>query len=149
MNARFARYDDLKGIMGLYEILHPDDEKASSSPLENVWDEIMSNPGRYRYAVVEENDRLVATCNIAVVPNLTRTGRPYAVIENVVTHPDFRRKGYGSVAIQLLLDFAREQNCYKVMLLSSAKREEAHEFYKSLGFDGDSKCGFVYYPDER
>lgn len=149
MRARFAQYNDFEGIMDLYEILHPEDNIDSLAHLKKVWDEIMNNPDRHRYAVVEQDDKLVATSNIVIVPNLTRTGRPYAVIENVVTHPDARRKGFGRAAMQLLLEFAEAQNCYKVMLLSSSKRKEAHEFYRSLGFDGNAKCGFIYYMDQE
>lgn len=145
MKARFACCHDFEEILDLYKILHPEDIRASMSHLKKIWDDIMNNPDRYRYAVVEEGNKIVATGNIAIVPNLTRSGRPYAVIENVVAHPDFRRKGYGHAAIQLLLGFAKEQNCYKVMLLRSSKRKEAHEFYKSIGFDRDLKCGFIYY----
>lgn len=147
MGVRFAKYNDFEGIMDLYEILIPGDTIASLSHLKSVWDEIMNNPGRYRYVIAEEEDKLVATSNITIVPNLTRAGRPYAVIENVVTHPDFRRRGFGRATMKLLLEFAREHNCYKVMLLSSKKRMEAHEFYRSLGFNGDTKCGFTYYLD--
>jgi GNAT superfamily N-acetyltransferase len=145
MCARFARYDDLEGIMDLYEVLIPDDTLASLDHLKTVWDHIMSNPELYRYAVAEENGRLVATSNITIVPNLTRSGRPYAVIENVVTHPSARRRGFGRETMELLLDYAKEKNCYKVILLSSSHRAEAHKFYESLGFDGDAKRGYTYY----
>lgn len=145
MGARFALYNDFEGIMDLYEILHPEDIIAPLSKLKSVWDEIMNNPERYRYVVVEEEGKIVATSNITIIPNLTRTGRPYAVIENVITHPDVRRRGFGRATIQLLLGFAREHNCYKVMLLSSNKRKESHEFYRSIGFSDDAKCGFTYY----
>ncbi len=37
---------------------------------------------------------MVATCTLVVIPNLTRGGTPYALIENVVTHTDHRNKGY-------------------------------------------------------
>jgi hypothetical protein len=47
--------------------------------------------------------------------------------------------------IQLLLKFAQENDCYKVMLLSSNERKAAHDFYKSIGFNGDVKRGFTYY----
>lgn len=144
MSARFARYDDLEGIMDLYEVLVPNDILASLDTLKQVWDKIMSDAETYRYAVCEEGGRLVATSNMTLVPNLTRSGRPYAVIENVVTHPDARRKGYGRATIQMLLDYAREKGCYKVFLLSGSHRKEAHQFYISMGFDGDIKRGFTY-----
>lgn len=145
MCARFACYEDLEGIMDLYEVLNPGDAIASVEQLKRVWEQVMSNPELYRYAVVEEDGKLLATSNITIVPNLTRAGRPYAVIENVVTHPSARRRGFGRETMELLMDFAKEKDCYKVILLSSSNRIEAHRFYESLGFDGDAKRGFTYY----
>ncbi len=145
MEVRFAEYNDFGGIMDLYDFLNPGDTLAPLSTLKNIWDEILNDPRKYRYAVVEEQDRILATSCITIVPNLTRKGRPYAVIENVITHPDARRKGLGRAMIHLLLDFAKENNCYKVMLLSSNDRKVAHKFYQSMGFNGDVKRGFTYY----
>jgi len=67
---------------------------------------------------------------------------PYMLIENVVTAPQYRRKGYGRALLQNAMDLARRHNCYKIMLLSNAGRKEAHGFYMSLGFEGKSKIGF-------
>ena len=38
---------------------------------------------------------------------------------------------------------ARKNNCYKVILQSASFRKEAHQFYKNLGFDGESKKAFI------
>jgi GNAT superfamily N-acetyltransferase len=37
------------------------------------------------------------------VPNLTRGGSPYALIENVVTHHDFRKRGFGKQILNFAL----------------------------------------------
>jgi GNAT superfamily N-acetyltransferase len=74
--------------------------------------------------------------------NLTRQQRPYAVIENVITHQDYRKKGYGTLVMEKAVDYAKRENCYKIMLLSSSSRKDAHQFYERLGFDGSSKKGF-------
>ena len=76
-------------------------------------------------------------------PNLTRNQRPYALIENVVTHRDYRRRGFGKVVIDKAINYAKEKDCYKIMLLSDSSRTEAHRFYESLGFDGNAKAGFL------
>ncbi len=144
VDIRFAKYDDFEGIMALYELLAPEDTLPAADILRPLWDEIVHQSGTYRYGVAEAEGQLVSTANIVIVPNLTHKGRPYAVIENVITHPVARRKGFGRAVIQLLLDFAREKNCYKVMLLSGSHRKEAHVFYKSMGFNGDIKRGFTF-----
>ena len=41
----------------------------------------------------------MSSCALSVVPNLTRGCQPYGVIENVVTHADYRGKGYGKKVV--------------------------------------------------
>lgn len=144
MGVRFAQYNDFEGIMKLYEFLVEEDERGEECKMRRIWDDIMQHRDTYRYAVAEENGVVVTACNITIVQNLTRGGRPFAVIENLITHPEVRRKGYGRAAVEMLLDYAKQKNCYKVMILSESHRNEAHEFYRSLGFDGDVKRGFTY-----
>lgn len=92
---------------------------------------------------VRELGRLLATCTAAIVPNLTRGARPYAVVENGWTHPGSRRQGVGSAVLQELLSRYWAAGCYKVMLLSASHRGAAHEFYERNGFDKHAKQGFI------
>lgn len=142
---RFARSEDLEQILALYRFLNPDDPGVDQEPVSEAWQDIMNHRERYRYVVAEEDGRILSTCNIAIVPNLTWGARPYAVIENVVTHPEARRRGLGRSCVMKAVEFAREKGCYKVMLLSGSERTEAHSFYESLGFSGTRKKGFVLY----
>jgi GNAT superfamily N-acetyltransferase len=51
-----------------------------------------------------------------------------------VVAPAFQRHGIGKAMMQFAVDRCREEGCYKLMLSSNAKREDAHAFYESLGF---------------
>ena len=115
----------------------PEDE-----PLEKAWKLILSDP-KVNCLVAEADGTLAGSCVLVIVPNLTRRARSFAVVENVVTHNNYRRQGVGTQLMQHALEVAWEQNCYKVMLLSGAGRPDAHQFYESLGFQRDSKVGFV------
>jgi len=44
--------------------------------------------------------------------------------------------------MNIAIEYAKEQGRYKVTLQSGIKREEAHRFYESVGFDGNSKRAF-------
>ncbi len=110
-----------------------------------VWTELLGNP-RYRYWGGYIGTQLVASCNITVVPNLTRGCRPYGVIENVVTHASHRGNGYGKAILAEALAFAWMQGCYKVMLMTGRKDEATLNFYATAGFDAKGKQAFIAKP---
>jgi len=45
-------------------------------------------------------------------------------------------------AMEMAIDHARRNNCYKAILQSGNKRTDAHRFYEAIGFDGSSKKAF-------
>ena len=143
MTIRKAIESDLEEILDLYHYLFKEEDYSDSISFKDKWDEILKLNGLV-YFVATENGKIVSTCNIMVIPNLSRGQRSYALIENVITHPDYRRKGYGRLVIEKAINQAKKKNCYKVMLLSTSSpdRFAAHKFYEQLGFDGNSKRGF-------
>jgi GNAT superfamily N-acetyltransferase len=143
MTIREANINDFDKLLHLYKHLHPDDVECSPEQLKNIWRTILYNPQFFKYFVVEDNGVLVSTCNLTILPNLTRGGRAIGLIENVVTHSDYRNKGNGRVVVQFAIDYAKSRNCYKVMLQSAKERTEAHKFYEAMGFSGSEKKGFV------
>jgi len=138
---RLATKKDLPGLISLYRELHPQEAPLDLSAAEALWKDMKSGDLCSHYVAVYE-DRVISSCSLAVIPNLTRGGRSYGVIENVITHPEHRREGAGKAVLKAAIAHARQRNCYKVMLMSGMERTEAHDFYHSLGFDGDRKKGF-------
>lgn len=139
---REASIDDLDRIIELYKFLNPDDDYSNEKKVKIVWKDIIENGRYFKCFVIEVNNTIVSTCMLNIIPNLTRSSRPYGVIENVVTDPGFQGNGFGKSIMNHTIEYAKEIGCYKVMLLSSAKREKAHRLYESLGFDSCSKKGF-------
>ena len=70
-------------------------------------------------------------------------GLPVYVSDAICTDPEYRGQGLGRKVMEMAIEFARENNCYKVILQSASFRKEAHQFYKNLGFDGESKKAFI------
>lgn len=69
--------------------------------------------------------------------------RAYGLIENVVTHSEYRNLGLGKKVLNKAVNIAKENHCYKVMLLTGSKKTETLNFYKSAGFRDDLKTGFI------
>lgn len=86
--------------------------------------------------------RLVSMATLHVLPNMTYAGRPYGLVENVVTALDSQRLGHGRDVMDYLLTIAREADCYKVMLLTGRART-ARGFYEAVGFSADEKWGMT------
>ena len=133
---------ELEQLLDLYTHLHDEDAPACKEKIKSTWAAIMLDE-KIRYFVVESEGRIIACCHLVLVPNLTRGAKPYALIENVVTHRDFRRQGYGRKLLEHSLQWAWGQDCYKVMLMTGRRSEDVDGFYGSVGFSGGAKRAFV------
>ena len=84
-----------------------------------------------------------ANRNDVIIPNLSRGVRPYAFVENVVTHADYRCKGYATECLDYAKQIAISENCYKMMLLTGSKRESTLRFYERAGYNSSDKTAFI------
>lgn len=144
---RLIKFDELQGLLELYRHLNSKDpELAVNESLKGQWKDIFEDPKMY-YLVIEEDGKLVSSCVLVIVRNLTRGAKPYALIENVVTHKDYRNKGYGTSILERAVEIAKDKSCYKVMLMTGRKEESTLRFYEKAGFERGIKTGFVKYFD--
>lgn len=143
MQIRAIAPDELNAVLALNQHLHDGDEPpADATAARRAWSEACANP-RIRYFGGYQEGHLIAGCTITVIPNLTRGCQPYAVIENVVTHREYRNRGWGKAVLAAALDFAWSSGCYKVMLMSGRKDEAVFRFYESAGFNRNDKQAFI------
>ncbi len=147
MMIREAELKDFEGIKRLYAQLNPDDPVVSDGRDESVFRTIINSDHLHLFVGVID-EKLVATCYLNFIPNMTRNVSPYCVIENVVTERELRNHGLGKAIVQRALDFAWSLGCYKVMLQTGSRRESTHHFYKSCGFRADDKFAFVARPTQ-
>ncbi len=140
---RPATYADLDGLLALYRQLHPAEPPAVDAA--GILTEIEADP-RLTILVLEEGDCLIASTYLNVIPNLTRGGAPYAVIENVVVAREFRGRGYGRMIMAETVQEAWRLGCYKVMLMTGSRDPATHGFYRACGFDPDAKTAYLARP---
>lgn len=138
---RPATPEDLAGVLALYRQLNPDDPALDVAGAGPVWAAVLRS-GLTTPFVAEIEGRLVSSCTLAIVPNLSRGARPYGVIENVVTDAGHRRAGLGRAALEAALAKAWAANCYKVLLATGSRRESTLRFYEGVGFTRDAKTYF-------
>jgi GNAT superfamily N-acetyltransferase len=139
---RECKEEDLAGLLTLYAELRPNDPVLAPSVAREALRRLLAEPG-VRLLVAEVEGQLAATCQLGVIPTLTNGGKPFAIIEHVITAAAFRRQGLSQQVIARALAIAWEMECYKVMLLSGEGREEAHRLYEKLGFKAGIEKGFV------
>jgi len=139
---REAEKKDLQQILQLYLHLHETNLPEESMVLTDTWKQIMEDPNHH-FIVYEAAGRILSSCVCVVIPNLTRGIRPYALVENVVTHRDCRGHGYATACLRYAKNVAQSAGCYKIMLLTGAKDEKTLAFYQNAGYSSSDKTAFI------
>lgn len=142
MQIREIKNSELSALLELYTHLHELGVPENSEHLQNTWDTIC-NDENHHIIVCEIDSEIVSSCVCVIIPNLTRNIRPYAFIENVVTHADYRGKGYATACLNYAKELAAQANCYKMMLLTGSKSESTLNFYKRAGYNCTDKTAFI------
>lgn len=85
--------NDLKVLYFEYLTHFPPKEEQDMNVWEHLLDKFEKDENMY-LLVIEENRKVVSSVQMAIIESLTHNVRPFAVIENVVTHTDYRNRGY-------------------------------------------------------
>jgi GNAT superfamily N-acetyltransferase len=142
---REARAEDFDAVLGLYRQLNTDDPPVEDGSAEAAFARILAAPGLHLF-VLELDGALVASTYLNVIPNLSRSASPYAVIENVVVDEARRGTGLGKQIMASTLEAAWSAGCYKAMLMTGSRRPSTLAFYEACGFSPDAKSAFLARP---
>lgn len=134
--------NDLDSLQELYMHLHETGKQSFCVELEVLWNEIIAD-NNYHIFVGEIEGKIVSSVTLVTIKNLTRNMKPYALIENVVTHADYRNKGYASKIMNKACEVATCSGCYKIMLLTGSKSNSTLNFYANCGFNCEDKTAFI------
>lgn len=134
--------NELNELLELYLYLHEKTIPEMTEHLNKTWRTIIGDENHHIIVKIVD-DKIVSSCVCVIIPNLTRNVRPYAFIENVVTHADHRGKGYATECLNYAKRIAERSNCYKMMLLTGSKEESILKFYKDAGYNSTDKTAFI------
>lgn len=139
---REAMKEDLEEVLQLYLNLHEKSVPEQSEHLTATWNQIVEDENHHLIVNIIDH-KIISSCVCVIIPNLTRDVRPYAFVENVVTHRDYRGKGYATECLNYAKDIAEKQNCYKMMLLTGSKEQKTLDFYQNAGYNSTDKTAFI------
>jgi GNAT superfamily N-acetyltransferase len=89
----------------------------------------------YTVFIAEIAGEAVGTFALLVMDKMEHGGAPAGIVDSVAVRQEVQGKGIGKKMMHFAMDRCREAGCYKLMLSSNMKREQAHAFYDSLGFE--------------
>lgn len=139
---REIKETELKELLELYTHLHESGIPENSEHLHEIRNSICSD-SNHHIIVCEADGKIVSSCVCVIIPNLTRNIRPYGFVENVVTHKDYRGKGYATDCLNYAKELAQKADCYKMMLLTGSKETKTLNFYKNAGYNSADKTAFI------
>ncbi len=117
----------------IYEFELAEVKKLSENDVRSIYSKIISAGGAVFGAY--RGSTIVGTCTLNVCANLSWSGRPYGIVENIIVTKNERNKGIGKSLLLFARRMAESRNCYKVALM--AKESDAVSFYRSAGFSSD------------
>lgn len=139
---REVEKQDLNAILELYTHLHNNTMPEMKEELMKLWKRILEDKDHHILVGITEG-KVVSSCVLIIIPNLTHNQQPYALIENVITDENYRNRGYATLLLDYAKDMARRANCYKLMLMTGSKKESTLDFYEKAGYNKNDKTAFI------
>lgn len=140
--ARLARAADLPSLLALFAVSEVSAAAQPRERAERLWQETLVQPGLHVF-VADDGERIGATCMLITAPNLLRGGRRHGVLENVLSHPELRGRGYGKMVVQAALEHAWVMDCHHVLMQSGRADPGVHAFYEAVGFVPGLRTAYV------
>jgi GNAT superfamily N-acetyltransferase len=135
MTIREAAELDLADILRAYaESGIGGEESFTVEEAREQWERLRRYPS-YRVFVAEADGVFAGTYALVILDNLNKRGARAGIVEDVAVLPEFQGRGVGRAMMEHAREECRRAGCYKMALSSNLKRESAHAFYDSLGFE--------------
>lgn len=128
-DVREAQSTDLEALVELAAQLG---YAADKDKIESRLQSIMSDQNSVLLVAADDTNHAIGFVHIGVRPLIVADRT--AEVCGLVVHSGVRAKGFGKTLLQAAEQWAVKKQCREVTLRSNVLREEAHEFYKRLGY---------------
>lgn len=131
-----ARRDDLRGIVALIreDPIGSARETDEQSAYAAAFERIDADPAHLLVAVRDEQDAVVGTMQLTLVPTLARAAALRLQVEAVHVAASERGAGLGGAMMAWAEDWGRTHGARLAQLTSDRRRTDAHRFYERLGY---------------
>ena len=131
---REATPNDIPQILEIYSSAGVGEVHFSAEEATVHYGRLKQYPSFHLYiAFIDQN--AAGTYELLIMDNMAKRGRRSGIVEDVAVDPRYQGRGVGRAMLRHAREQCRDANCYKLLLSSNLKREGAHRFYESIGFE--------------
>jgi GNAT superfamily N-acetyltransferase len=94
---------------------------------------IFENPAAGRIFVARSRERIIGMVNLLFLIS-TAEGGKVLLLEDFIVHPDFRKRGLGTLLLRHVITFARQEKFSRITLLTDEHNASARGLYLRHGF---------------
>lgn len=136
--AEASDYDKgFPGILSQLTSLGPVTRKEYEDRLHEL--SLLNSQGRFLFWIIigedVESQKIAACTTLLIEPKFIHRCGSVAHVEDVVVDLDYRKLSIGQKALDIAINIAKEQGCYKIIL--DCNRENV-PFYQAVGFSENS-----------
>jgi len=131
---RELEYPDLdKGILKLISQLSSINTTYEKAKWEfDGYCEVLKKNINQKHFVIEKNDLIIASGTLIIENKIIHQFKNVGHIEDVVVFKDYQGQGYGTIIMNKLIEVAKNNHCYKVILNC---KPECEKYYKKFGLE--------------
>ena len=132
-----ATTKDLPQMVELLGVLFTDEAEFQPDPgkQKRALEAILANPGIGKLFVAREGKRVIAMASLLYTVSTAEGGKA-ALFEDLVVHPDERKRGIGESLLKYVVEQARADGVLRITLLTDMQNERAQAMYRRVGFVG-------------
>ena len=126
ISIRMVEQADMADVIELLQSIS--EFKPPKSDFPHIWDNLcQQNNVHSLIAIIDE--KIVGYGSVLI--EIKIRGGKMGHIEDIVTHPNYRKKGIGQSIVDALFEIVKANSCYKVALQC---KEQNYEFYEKCNY---------------